>query len=448
MDAKRHHMRTTECSHRPLLKNAMRGGGNCIFALMTVAALAYSAQATPGVQINSVLQRWPWNNKVDINYTVTDGQDVSRDVFCKLVFNATVNGQTYTIDGTTIGADASSGTHTATWDNPPAGVKTANCTMTATLLSADVPSGNDYMVIDLATGSIAFEGLYKTQAESNARYNTATYKTTKMALRKVAAGGTYPTGRNSVASDRERTWTTDRDYYLGIFNVTQSQYMNLGFSNPSPSEQQADSANAASDLDYAAHRPVTRVAYDTLRVSGTAPADAVPTSSDASSPSCLQRLNLKTGNKYGFDLPTEIMFEIAARAGATTKYWWGDDEDATKVACKGNSSGARAVGLFPANIWGFYDMAGNVSTFCRDTQADGDTLENLHEAPDPWTPVGRAEYGYAQTRQGNYSNTSSSALLQASTRGANYSNGSSNGGLVGRSEQKFTCGFRVAYIVK
>ena len=163
-------MKKENALHRAVNMSRRASG---LFALMTVAALAYSAQATPGVQINSVLQRWPWNNKVDINYTVTDGQDVSRDVFCKLVFNATVNGQTYTIDGTTIGADASSGTHTATWDNPPTGVKTANCTMTATLLSADVPSGNDYMVIDLATGSIAFEGLYKTQAESNARYNAS-----------------------------------------------------------------------------------------------------------------------------------------------------------------------------------------------------------------------------------------------------------------------------------
>ena len=408
-----------------------------LLAFMTVAALAYCAQATPGVQINSVMQRWPWNNKVDINYTVTDGQDVSRNVFCKLVFNATINGQAYTIDGTTIGADASSGTHTATWDNPPTGVKTANCTMTATLLSADAPSGNDYMIIDLANNcAISFEGLLASQELSNQRYNTATYKTTKMVLRKVAAGGTYPTGRNSVASNQPRTWTTDRDYYLGIFGVTQDQYTQLGFSNPSPSQHQGIAA-----------APVTRVTYDLLRGSGTAPADAVPPADNVNDSSYLKRLNYKTGNKFGFDLPTEIMFEIAARAGATTKYWWGDDADSAKVVCSQNP-GPQAVGSCPANSWGFYDMAGNVATLCRDTQADGDTPENLHDAPDPWTPVGSVEYGYVQTRQGNYSNGYDSGLLTASTRGANYSNGSSNGGLVGRTEQKFTCGFRIACIMK
>ncbi|MCR5750455.1 MAG: formylglycine-generating enzyme family protein [Kiritimatiellae bacterium] len=404
---------------------------------MTVAALVYSAQAMPGVQINSVLQRWPWNNKVDINYTVTDGQDVQREVYCKLVFNATVNGQAYTIDGTAIGADASTGTHTATWDNPPAGVKTANCTMTATLLSADVPSGNDYMVIDLANNcAIAFEGLYKTQELSNQRYNTATYKTTKMVLRKVAAGGTYPTGYSGEASNQPRTWTTDRDYYLGIFGVSQSQYTQLGFANPSDSSQLTDSENAATDHDYAAHRPVTKLNYNLLRGSTTAPADAVPVSDDPNSTSYLQRLNLKTGNKFGFDLPTEVMFEIAARAGATTKYWWGQNPNKDYLCCSDNSSNPKAVGLYPANDWGFFDMAGNVATLCRDTRDSA--ARNLHEALDPWTPVGESTDTQVQFRQGCFLQKYDDYRIGASNRG----------GYISRHISNTMSGFRVACIMK
>ncbi|MBQ6328017.1 MAG: hypothetical protein IJI35_03300, partial [Kiritimatiellae bacterium] len=193
---------------------------------------AYGVNASPGVTVDSVIQRWPWNNKVDITYTVTDGQDVEAGVYCRLVFNANINGETYVIDGVTnVGASASSGTHTITW-NPPSGVKTANCSMTATLLAADNPSGDDYMVVDLDTGKITYEGLLASQSASNDRYNTAAYKTDKLVLRKIprTADGPCPTGYRTgdngsdfVARNSQANWVTYKDYYIGVFPVTQWQ---------------------------------------------------------------------------------------------------------------------------------------------------------------------------------------------------------------------------------
>ena len=40
---------------------------------IAAAALAGTANAAPAVTIDSVAQRWPWNNKVDITYTVAGG---------------------------------------------------------------------------------------------------------------------------------------------------------------------------------------------------------------------------------------------------------------------------------------------------------------------------------------------------------------------------------------
>jgi len=90
--------------------------------LLAVTFLTLGAEAS-SVTIDSVTQRWPWNNKFDITYTVTDGQtfteDGTGDVYCKLVFNATIGGQTYVIGGVTnVGASASSGQHTVTWTPP------------------------------------------------------------------------------------------------------------------------------------------------------------------------------------------------------------------------------------------------------------------------------------------------------------------------------------------
>ena len=83
-------------------------------------------------------------------------------------------------------------------------------------------------------------------------------------------------------------------------------------------------------------------------------------------------LSLMTGKKYR--LPTESEWEYAARAGTTTRYWWGDerDQDDTVWAnCDGCGSQwddkqTAPVGQFPANKFGLHDTAGNVYEWVLD----------------------------------------------------------------------------------
>ena len=413
--------------------------GRKLIVFLAIGCLAFGADAS-SVTIDSVAQRWPWNNKVDITYTIAGGQtltpDGSGDVYCRLVFHANIGGQTYEIDGVTnIGASASTGQHTVTW-TPPADlrVKALDCTMTATLLSADNPSGDDYLIIDLNTGNIAYEGLLGSQELSNSRYNTATFKTDKIVLRKIPKG-TYPTGASNEANNLPRTWTTDLDYYIGVFMVTQAQYVKLGLSNPcvNATGQTTDSENAATDGDWAAHRPVTRVSWDTLRGSTLMPTNELPTVDSANTGTWLQRLNYLTGNRFMFDLPTEVMAEIAVRAGSTTRYWWGADWDDNMVVFSGNSTNTKAVGLFPANGFGLYDVAGNAFDFCLDSRI----LPPVHV--DPWTPDSDDTTAYMMLRGGSYSQNAGDYRFWASNRGGytSRSYGSSNG-----------IGFRVAWIVR
>ena len=354
------------------------------FALTALAAatLASVATAAATITVDSVVQRWPWNNKLDITYTVTDGQDVSASQFKRIVFTAVIAGTTYTIDGVTdVGASANSGTHTVTW-TAPAGVLSTTCTMTAAIYSATAPSGDDYLVVDLSTGAIAYEGMLATQADSNARYNSGeTYKTTKMVLRKVPGGGTYPTGdsANYASVNSARTWTTDRDYYIGVFPVTQYQYSIIG----------ADAGDApstrtwwAGNVNLARLRPVENVSWDDLRLATTASTSAIPAVATGGTGTFLQRLNFKTG--LYFDLPTEVMFEIAQRAGTTTAYYWGDTWDANKTVNADNSGNCTyQVGSKDPNGWGLYDTAGNVWELCRD---DYTSSVNMASFEDPFTP--------------------------------------------------------------
>lgn len=64
-------------------------------------------------------------------------------------------------------------------------------------------------------------------------------------------------------------------------------------------------------------------------------------------------------------LPTEMEWEIAARAGTLTTYYW-DTDVASKYACYAQSKGPVAVAGYTPNAFDLYDMAGNVAEWVND----------------------------------------------------------------------------------
>ena len=100
-------------------------------------------------------------------------------------------------------------------------------------------------------------------------------------------------------------------------------------------------------------------------------------------------LSDKTEKNYR--LLSEAEWEYAARAGTTTRYWWGDDIGRNNANCRGcgsewDNSQTAPVGKFPANAFGLHEVHGNVWEWVEDV---------LHEdytgAPDDgsaWTEGG------------------------------------------------------------
>jgi formylglycine-generating enzyme required for sulfatase activity len=74
-----------------------------------------------------------------------------------------------------------------------------------------------------------------------------------------------------------------------------------------------------------------------------------------------------------YRLPSETEWEYAARAGTTTRFWWGDDDNSATAHAwyKDNCDGrTHPVGLKPPNPFGLYDIVGNVWQWTQDCYAD------------------------------------------------------------------------------
>jgi len=147
--------------------------------------------------------------------------------------------------------------------------------------------------------------------------------------------------------------TIKKDFYIGHYEVSNVEYKEY--------------LKAISNLDF----------YDEKWTKGFQPAVNVSWHDANEYAKWLSRL---TGEKYR--LPTENEWEYAARAGATTKYFWGDrDTSHRKDAWRkdypdnahnfawisSNSQGiTHTVGSKEPNRWGLYDILGNASEWCSD----------------------------------------------------------------------------------
>ena len=199
-----------------------------------------------------------------------------------------------------------------------------------------------WMIVDLVEKTVSYSDIDLETAK--ATFNTDEYKKDKMVFRLVGKGS-YSMGYSTYSANSAHTVTMSDDYYIGIFPVTAHQYARMKGVTP-------PTGNAAT-------MPSVNVSYYTLREG------ALPT---ASPRGVIGTFNADFPS-LEFDLPTESMWEVAARAGTSGRWFFGDTSSAlgTYAWYKSNASSTRhQVGGKAPNQWGLYDVYGNVGEWCRD----------------------------------------------------------------------------------
>ena len=300
-------------------------------------------------------QRYPWNGKVDITYTlmgdVTAGFSPEAEIALSVTASNRVDGATYAADASALSGDTGTaeGAHHVVWDLNAQGIEFVSDDVVFTVAYVPVMR---YCVVDLAAGATAasYPVTYVSSVTSEV-FNTDEYKTTKLVLRLVEPGTFMMNGSYST--------TLTKPFYCGVFEVTQKQWELVTGSNPSSYKGNM--------------RPVEQVSWNTIR--GDSSTYNWPGSANVDSNSFVGRLQARTG--LNFDLPTEAQWEYACRAGTTSKYNNGGDTENdlkqlgrywdNRSDGKGGYTDAHTkVGSYEPNAWGLYDMHGNVLEWCLD----------------------------------------------------------------------------------
>lgn len=349
--------------------------------MIALAALAMSGTAVEAaVSVSNVVctQQYPWNGKVDIDYEVF-ADDPAADVWVYATGfdkDANVSMGVRAISGDGANAPVKPGKHRMTWDvtSDYPGFNTTKFTVKMTALTGGAP----YMVVDLSGGvdAISYPVSYLSSVPAGGW--TDEYKTTKLVLRLIPPGtfmmgspsdelGRFNSSSSYVGLETQHQVTLTKPFYIGVFELTQRQWVSVMGSNP------IDAYTSYGYYKKGDLLPAHMITYDDIR--GTVNGASWPAHNQVDANSFMGRLRSKVNML--FDLPTEAQWEYACRAGTATALNNGKNLTATgNKQCRNldevanynspSSSSIKAVGCFLQNFWGLYDMHGNVNEWCLD----------------------------------------------------------------------------------
>ena len=389
------------------------------------------------------------SHRVAVGYTLATAPEGTRAIVTAQVCvdGQPVNGQHLVGD---VNVELDAGDHTFYWlpDLDVPGVDMRSVTVNVQAWKTNAPPA--YIAFDMRwqAGDLAHPPrFYDSTNELAGTINSDLWRTDYLLMRRINANGAlFRMGNPSDATNQTRYVTFTNDYYIGVFELTQGQFMTCVTNMTNPS------VNHVKVGDTWRTCPLENISVANFRIGGSGGNNVWPFYGREVGGTLKYRplamMRLCTGAML--DLPTEAQWEFACRAGTGTTFYNGTEAfartesrnmynpadnttttwtNAKLPTAKVEEGGTARVGSFAPNPWGLYDLYGNVWETCLDQYvADLPFEQNTLETPFV-EPVGSrtitemSKVNYVRRGGGWAANTNSGSNSRNGTGSSNANNG-------------------------
>lgn len=348
--------------------------------LSLILLLLLSATSFVSACLTDVMTSITDDGNVEISYTLTSEDPQTTLPVFSISFTGELDGKKPFVLKTLYGDGASglvlgAGNHTTVWNAAKDRKRDNPTIIKINIVAEEVTDEASYLCLDLKKFNMRYQN-----NPPDIKKNIC--KTKELWFRRIEPGsfvmGSPDEELGHYNNEAQHDVMLTKAFYIAIFEVTQKQFKAIAGYNNSESK--------------GATKPVECVSYAMLRGSNNGSQWPVSYGVDDTCefsmkkgknekkveyPTFFFSLRNKTGNAIVFDLPTEAQWEYACRAGTTTALNNGKDltdtencsnmDEIGRYGCNGGfDKGPVAVGSYPPNAWGLYDMHGNVCEWCLD----------------------------------------------------------------------------------